>query len=921
MTDARKTLAQLKKLLFTRDPETTAQGVELLRSLGDPALFDALLTGVTWACPERRDPMRPVWGSFTIGGSCANAPATGRFDLMVALALLGAAPPESAVASTLLASVTSLTLDRGYEYNHARPIDLAPLRAFVKLERLWVRTTGPITALDALAGLPALRELHLDGAFDDLTGLSGSRSLERLTVHSAGFVRSPPLTDVPALREVDLAACYNLQSLDLVRALDGLTRLRLNLHHYQAGDLAPLAGLTALRALAIDHGNVAITSLAPLASLAALEELSLHNCGGVTTLAPLRALPALRSVDVASCAQIKRLGLDGAPALRRVHVRWSGLRDVDDLAGHALDDVDVSTNSALESVAGLRATTTLRDLSTNSNALRSLEGVEGSAGLEVVALHGARSIATLRHLAGAQSLKTLWLPSCASLASLDGVEGCASLATCILEGGAFEDVTALAKLEKLEKLSLRDCAQVRDVSALAALPALRALILAGTGVEKASLPAKLRAITSFAKDADLNKLAAKPPPAPREPVIPPAIAKEHRAVWTRLKKLLLSRDPETIDQGVELVRALEDPTLYAELLDGVTWGSPDRKHPYGTVLMKGSWFEDTAPAEPYRLRAVLALAAAAPAGCAPADALKDSLTMLSFNGNVSGKVAAPFDAAPLAAFTRLEMLHVTRAAAITNTEALASLRSLKKLDLRVSGAWGAFDMAGLTALTEVNLFDCPLDQVARLRDAPALRTAAVGTVRGDGDLVLDGLGALESFSLTSAPGVRSVSLRDCPKLSTATCAWLGGVERVDVTGCAVLRTLTVASNNNLKELRGLDTLSALVRLDAASTPAAWIPSKPVTGLTHLRYAQWPLTDCAPLRAFPQLRSLDLSGSPQLVSVRELAELTQLTALYLQWCGKLASLEGLEALPLQTLSPQGIAVKGVDAPESLRRFFK
>ena len=96
LTDARKTLAQLNKLLFTRDPEVTAQGVELLRSLGDPALFDALLAGVTCSCPTSTDPTRPLWGTFTVGGPCGNAPTTGRFDLMVALALLGAAPPESA---------------------------------------------------------------------------------------------------------------------------------------------------------------------------------------------------------------------------------------------------------------------------------------------------------------------------------------------------------------------------------------------------------------------------------------------------------------------------------------------------------------------------------------------------------------------------------------------------------------------------------------------------------------------------------------------------------------------------------------------------------------------------------------------------------------------------------------------------------
>ena len=265
-----------------------------------------------------------------------------------------------------------------------------------------------------------------------------------------------------------------------------------------------------------------------------------------------------------------------------------------------------------------------------------------------------------------------------------------------------------------------------------------------------------------------------------------------------------------------------------------------------------------------------------------------------------------------------------QAATITNTAAISSLRSLKKLDLRHSGAWGAFDVAQLTALTEVHLFDCPLDQVARLRDAPALTTLSVGTARGEGDLSLDGHPTLVSLSLTSAAGVRSISLRGCPKLSVATCLWLGALTRLDVTGCGALSTLSVGSNNNLQALRGLDTLTALTSLDAGATPAAWIPSDPHAGnalLMRLRYAQSPLVDCAPLRVFPNLRSLDLSASPQLASVRDLAGLAHLNDVHGQWCGKLASLDGLEGLPLHTLNVRGTAAKRDDAPESLRRFFK
>lgn len=924
MTDPRSALVPIKKLLFSRDLASVSQGVELLRSLGDPKLFDVMLTGVTWVHPPPSEDRPPTNGELKVTGQCGNAGSKGRWDLVVALALLAAAPPGCAVAAKIIGEATSLTLERGFDYRTAFEIDLRPLAALVNLERLWVRAVGPVTHLEALAALPKLRDLRLEGPITDVSGISGSRSLARLTVISGSIEKPDTLRDLPALREIDMRSCYNLHAIKFLSELDGLERLTLSLHAYSAGDLSPLRGLRSLKALAIENGNVAVESVEPIASLTALEELRIDRCASITTLAPLRALPRLRSLSVDTCGKLTTLGLDGITTLRHFGTRWSALRELDCLAGCALDHVDVGNAALLESLAGLRSTSTLKGLHLATEVLRSFEGIEGCRDLAYVALRAARSITSLAPLANATGLKSLDLPACSSLASLDGIERFEALTLCKLEGGAFSDVTLLARLTSLERLSLRGCSKVTDVTALASLPRLKALILTGTGVDRSTVPASLRHFTSFAQDADLEKLAAKPPPEPRAPTVPVAVSAEHRKAWTQIKKLLLTRDGETIDQGVELVRALEDPSFFNELLAGVTWSAPDRKHPFGTLVTKGTWFEDTEPARPFRTRAILALAAAAPDDCEPAAALRASLKMLSFDGSADPKHRCPFDMAPLARFANLEALEITRASAITNAEALGRLRALKTLTVRASGSWRDADLSKLRALHEVTLYEADVEQLAGLRDAPALRSLTLTTVRGEGTLSLDGHPTLARFILSSATGVRKVSLKGCAALTEVQLTWAQGVETLDVTGCTALTRIVAPSNAKLSELRGIETATALTTISAAHSSVAWIPAAPLTALTRLFILDLggtQLETCAPLRAFPHLRWLSLNSARELRDVGDLAELEHLTTLALQWCPKVTGIAALGGLPLTSLNVRGSSIPTASVPLALQRFVK
>lgn len=923
MADPRKTLAPIKKLLLARDDDTIRQGVELLRALDDPSLFDALLTGVRWRISDATTHVPDPVGALEVTGFCANAAVTGRWDLVVALSLLAAAPPESAVAAGLVASCTSLTMDRGGDYRNRFSADLGLLATLVNLEHLVVRGGLGPTNLAALTKLPRLRRLELVVPIDDISGLSGCAALETLRVSSASFATPGALRDVPALRELSLADCYQLQSIEFLRALDGVERLSLTLHAFH-GDVSPLGGLRSLRSLQIHGGSTSFTSVEALAGCAKLEDVTLERCGGLTTLAPLKGLRHLRRLSVDGCSKLERLDLDGVTTLESFSARWTALKDLDCLAGCALTTAGIEGMANLERLDGLRSTTAIRRLNLNTPNLASLSGLEGCADLESLSMRSCKGLTSLAGLSHARRLQSLSLRECESLASIDGVERCEALTDFVVEGGAYSDLSPLASLTSLERVSLRGCARVTDLSPLAALPKLRALVLSGTGVDRASVPARLKHVTSFAQDADLAKLAAKPAPEARGPVIPAAVGAEHRKAWTQIKKLLLTRDHETVDQGVELVRALDDAAIFDELLRGVTWTPPDRRHPLGQVALEGTWFDDTEPARAFRIRAVLALAAAAPADCEPANAFKSALKMLSFHGGKDPKRPCPFDAAPLTAFRHLATLELIDAPALTHAEALSSLPALSTLWARGVTGWAGVDFSAMTALRALTLHDVTLGAVVTLRDAPSLTTVTLSHVRGAGALSLDAHPTLTNLSVWDAGELRAVSLRDCPALTEARLYRLPALESVDLRGCAALSVLNVSSNPSLAEVRGLDALTALHTLSATYGPTAWLPRAPLTALTGLHTLDLSgaaQLDLSRVANFPSVRVLTLDGSSEVSDLSPLSALKSLGSLSLRWCAKVTDLTPLEGLSLFALRAQGTKVPPERVPLALRRFVK
>ena len=225
---------------------------------------------------------------------------------------------------------------------------LAGLEAAVGLEELDLGF-NPLTDLQALAMLPALVSLNLDGLASDLRQLAPLAGLKSLSVRYSGIDTLGPLAGMVSLSELDVGGnriedlypLTGLTGLEVLRA-DGnriadlwplayLTGLEaLDLGRNRVRDLNPLAGLVQLKSLRLD-GN-GLTELHPLSGLSGLDDLGLSR-NAVGDVSPLSETVDLQRLDLRGNPVGDLWPLHGLPSLDWVHVGGSRIGTVAPLDG------------------------------------------------------------------------------------------------------------------------------------------------------------------------------------------------------------------------------------------------------------------------------------------------------------------------------------------------------------------------------------------------------------------------------------------------------------------------------------------------------------------------------------------------------------------------------------------------------------
>lgn len=212
--------------------------------------------------------------------------------------------------------------------------DLTPLQGLTRLENLDI-SCNPIASLGSLSSLTALKsftsvisEFTCDGApaLTSLAPLSSMYQLEELTVAGHAIDNLTPLSGLKSLRYVDLSSNAIV-------------------------NLGPLSGLLNLSELYL--GANAVSSLTPIAELPALRRLILAD-NAIDDSGDLSKLRQLNYLDVSRNTLLSVEGLGALQGLGQLYVSDNDVSDLTPLASHSqLTTLQVSRNqvSTLEPLA------------------------------------------------------------------------------------------------------------------------------------------------------------------------------------------------------------------------------------------------------------------------------------------------------------------------------------------------------------------------------------------------------------------------------------------------------------------------------------------------------------------------------------------------------------------------------------------
>jgi serine/threonine protein kinase len=144
------------------------------------------------------------------------------------------------------------------------PTDIAAIEGLKELERLAFYGERLIN-IDALAGLPKLKELLLPNSDVDTLGfLEKTNSIERLNLLGSDhtFKDYKPLLHLKSLRELEVLDLSSIPVSDIGFLKDAKRLRELDISNTQVTDISPLAGITSLERL--DLSWTQVTDLSPL---------------------------------------------------------------------------------------------------------------------------------------------------------------------------------------------------------------------------------------------------------------------------------------------------------------------------------------------------------------------------------------------------------------------------------------------------------------------------------------------------------------------------------------------------------------------------------------------------------------------------------------------------------------------------------
>lgn len=433
----------------------------------------------------------------------------------------------------------------------------------------------------------------------------------------------------------------------------------------------------------------------------------------------------------------------------------------------------------------------------------------------------------------------------------------------------------------------------------------------------------------------------------------------------RLKKLLLARDVDLVQQGVEFVAAMDEPELWSTLLSGVSYRSEKNATGYTAgAFVPNRMFTGTGPAQPFHDLALMLLVANS-----PMQELKDQVVALFpvvYSGGYRGTNLTRLPLEGIERFTNLEhfALYALPSEPI-DLSPLGEAPALRVLSIRGNTELSLAGLGRSKTLERLEIM-APLETTSGIEGAPVesvlISSRTLKDLRG-----LDGT-KVKTLNINGAAVLDASALSRCKHLVTADLQAYTSLQLSGIGGCPVetlrirgplaaplpplhaLRDLTMPLAGRSQPQPVLTTLSlyddtdtgpriatsfpALTRLDLNRIAGDAEFLRGATSLQTLLLRRCELTDtsalgtlmglvtlgidslrCAHLDSLPEATLADADGKPthtlylahsDIRSIKGVGRLKGVQVLSLQSCEKLSSLEGLEGSEIRGLDLRGCA---------------
>tara|TARA_B100000945_G_scaffold112092_1_gene88794 strand:- start:402 stop:2987 length:2586 start_codon:yes stop_codon:yes gene_type:complete len=846
--EEKQNVAKIKKLIRTRDFEKIEMGIELVRSINNPKIYDELLGNVEYTFDQWSGSFKHDWKGAgpdeyyfqtAILGLLNFSPKGSKgFEIRDSVKILrirgevvsGHSYTPSKVYAKYLSNFSNLKflkLDRfeeiiGFEEIYALPIE--------GLEIAWCDL---LPNHDEKWGFKKLKILLLDlpkkEKVDHLDFLSNLLTIETLKVQATFSAKSPDFSN---------------EGLKFLQKLKYLETSGLGYNNVDA-----LGNLKNLNYVKLSEDN--LSDISGLTSSENLEFIDLCYSKNLDNISSLSKLKNIKLIDVSSTQISSLKGLEKSVDIHGVKAVDTPIKNLDALVNAKnIYCVNAERCKHLENIEGIKNSVKLKEIILDyCSSLTSLNGIENCKDLRLIKLFGT-GISNLDSLINCKKIfnnnNTKWdeetsewagntgsqdnpfsgittqvdkvgygnlyqakyigekcreyypdrgwseptlnefqIEECPNLESIEGIKNLGVQLLVINGCPSIKNIDYLSEFSLLQCCDFTDCANLESVASLSALNLVDVLIL--KKCYKVKPKPRFLLMDSFEK---VNEYLSKFKKNESEI----KLDSSDKATSEKLEKLLLSDDYSNIELGLELANSISDKDIFDFLLEDVKFIS--------NKIVPNSKFLGNDKTKTFRDYALEGLISIAPDSCKIAKEIKGSFKEKTLSGsNITSLLS-------VSGFSNLEKLTI-KDTDISNVSDLSRLKNLKTLlfdfnpELKnLSGIVGLINLEYLGIRNCKNLID--LSHVSDFNKLSGIQINDCGITSTNG--------------LKNLPLLKNVNLNDNPSLeSIDEIGQIGSLEIVTISGCPNIKSLSSltklsnlsflkAEKHNLQTVEGISSL-------------------------------------------------------------------------------------------------------------------